>query len=300
VTKPFAALAVLRLIDEGRVGLDERVAAYWPEYAQEGKDGTTVRHVLAHQAGLAEVPAAISVASLLDADATAAVLAGSPPAWPPGTRHGEHALLYGHLLGEIVRRVDGRSIGELLHEDVSDPARVDFHIGLRPDDLGRVADVRDPGHEWRSELLAGPTARYLARPEGVLDVATINTEEWRRGEVAAVNGHASARAVARFYAALAAGGAIDGVRVLSAELVDEMLRPQTEGEDVVLGRDVRWGLGVQIEDDGTWGMGGIGGSLGYGRRTPRRASFGYVTALMRDHERAGRCADAFDAAVAAA
>jgi CubicO group peptidase (beta-lactamase class C family) len=299
VTKPFAALAVLRLVDRGAVELDERVAAYWPEYAMQGKAATTVRHVLAHQAGFAEVPDGISVATLLDHDATVGVLAASPPAWSPGSGHGEHALLYGHLLGEIVRRVDGRSLGTLLRDEVSVPGRIDFHIGLRAHELLRVADAIDAEGRWRSGLLAGPTARYLARPEGVLEVSTINSATWRCGEVAAVNGHASAQGVARLYAALAAGGELEATRLLSAELVEEMLRPQAEGEDVVLGRYVRWGLGVQIEDDGTWGMGGIGGSLGYGRRAPRHASFGYVTARMRELDRAGRCADAFDAVLGA-
>lgn len=297
VTKPFAALAVLRLVDKGRVELDERVATYWPEYARNGKEATTVRHVLAHQAGLAEVPEGISLATLLDHEASAAVLAASRPQWSPGTRHGEHALLYGNLLDGIARRADGRSLGTILRDEVSEPARVDFHIGLRGDELERVADALDPGGRWRSGLVDGPTGRYLARPDGVLDVATINSDSWRRGEVAAVNGHGSARGVARLYAGLAAEGELDGARLLSPELVDEMLHPQTEGEDVVLGTDVRWGLGVQVDDDGSWGMGGIGGSLGYGRRAPRRASFAYVTARMGDHDRAGRCADAFDAVV---
>jgi CubicO group peptidase (beta-lactamase class C family) len=251
--------------------------------------------VLAHQAGLAKVPDGVSLETLLDPNAAAAVVAESPPEWPPGERHGEHALLYGHLLGELVRRVDGRSIGTLLREEFAHPGAVDFHVGLGSDELARVADAVDPGGRWRSALLAGPTAPYLARPEGVLDVGTMNSDAWRRGEVAAVNGHASARGVARLYGALAGRGDLDGVRLLSTELADEMVRPQAEGEDVVIGRHVRWGLGVQVEDDGTWGMGGIGGSLGYGRRKPRPASFGYVTARMGDHDRAGRCADAFDA-----
>jgi CubicO group peptidase (beta-lactamase class C family) len=168
VTKPFAALAVLWLVDAGRVTLDDPVAMHWPEYGQRGKEATTLRHLLAHQAGLAEVPNEVSLATLLDEEATAALLAEAPAGWPPGSRHGEHAILYGHLLGAIVRRVDGRSIGTLLREEVSSPGRIDFHVGLRPGELERVADAVDPEGRWRSELLTGPTGRYLARPDGVL------------------------------------------------------------------------------------------------------------------------------------
>jgi len=112
-------------------------------------------------------------------------------------------------------------------------------------------------------------------------------------------GHATAVGVARLHAALAGGGELDGLRLLSDETVDEALRPQAEGHDVVLDSDAVWGLGVRLDDDGSWGMGGVGGSLGYGCRMPRAASFGYVTACMGDHSRAERCADAFNAALLA-
>ncbi len=223
VTKPLAALAVLFLVDRGLVGLDEWVAAHWPEYAAAGKETTTIRHLLAHQAGLAEVPEHVTLELLADHEALAPRLAAASPEWAPGTQHGEHALLYGTLLGELVRRVDGRSLGTLLRAEITGPWQIDFHVGLSPEERGRTAELVDEGGRWRSELLASPFGRVLGRPPEVLDVATTNSESWRAAEVAAVNGHATAVGVARLQAALAAGGELDGVRLLSKETVDELL-----------------------------------------------------------------------------
>ena len=299
MTKPWAALAVLVLADRGRIDLDERVATYWPEYGAAGKSETTVRHLLAHQAGLVGLAAELDLDTLLDHAALARTLAAAIPDWPPGTRHGEHALLYGTLLGELVRRVDGRSLGRFLREEVAEPWAIDFQVGLADTDLPRVADLVDDG-AWRESMRASPFAPALAAQAGVLDVETANGERWRRAELAAVNGHASAVGVARLYAALAAGGELDGVRLLRPATVDEMLAPQAEGEDALLGEPVRWGLGLHAEDDDGFGMGGVGGSLGYGRRSPQAVSFAYVTSRMGDHERATRCEEAFERALRAA
>jgi CubicO group peptidase (beta-lactamase class C family) len=296
VTKPWAALPVLALADRGRIALDERVTAHWPEYGAAGKGETTVRHLLAHQAGLVRLAGELDLDTLLDHEALAQALAAAPPEWPPGTRHGEHALLYGSLLGEVVRRVDGRSLGRFLREEVAGPWQIDFHVGLGDADLPHVADLVDDG-AWREMMHASPFAPALAAQAGVLDVASANSERWRRAELAAVNGHASAVGVARLYAALAAGGELDGVRLLGAQTVDEMLAPQAEGVDELLGEPVSWGLGLHAEDDEGFGMGGVGGSLGYGRRDPEAVSFAYVTSRMGGHERATRCEEAFEQAL---
>lgn len=296
VTKPFAALAVVLLADRGALGLDERVGSFWPEYATAGKEQTTVRHLLAHQAGVVSLAATLDLDTLLEPELLAQRLAASAPDWPPGARHGEHALLYGSLLGEVVRRVDGRPLGRFLREEVAEPWGLALHVGLQGDELARTADLLDDG-SWRDQLAGSPFAPALAAQAGVLEVATANGERWRRTELAAVNGHATAVGVARFYAALAAGGTLDGVRLLAAPAVDELLTPQAEGEDVLLGRHVRWGLGPQLEPDGSFGLGGVGGSLGYGRRSPRPASFAYVTNRMAGHDRAERCEHAWEAAL---
>jgi CubicO group peptidase (beta-lactamase class C family) len=289
VTKVPAAVTLLSLVDRGRVGLDDAVASVWPEYGAGGKAGTTIRMLLAHQAGLPAFPQPRDAYAWGDWDGLTAMLAEAPAEWEPGTAIAEHALTYGHLLGEVVRRVDGRSLGTVWREDVAGPLDLDFQIGLRPDEEVRAAEVEHASPGWAEELLGPPGSlrhRALANPAGALDVAVLTSPVWRRSEVPAVNGHGTARALARFYAALA--GWLDEP-LLSPALSAEVLRPAAEGVDLLLERHVSWGLGPQLED-GYAGMGGVGGSdgmahLGHGY------AFGYVTRRLDDHARAIALAD---------
>jgi CubicO group peptidase (beta-lactamase class C family) len=276
VVKPIVAACALLLVDRGLVDLDERVTRWWPEFRAAGKEDVTVRQLLAHQAGLDLVERPPSLATLLDWDAMTRLLAASAPGWPPGTAHGEHATTYGHLVGELVRRVDGRSPGAFLRAELAGPWGMDFHVGLPPVDQRRAASLVDPG---------GAFASPLARPAEIVDPAVVNGAEWRAAEIPALNGHGTAVAVARFYAALAAGGELDGVRLLSGDLVGEALRPQLVALDRVLRREVAWGLGPQIDlDEGGFGLGGMGGSLGWW--SDDGYALGYVTRRLGGHERA--------------
>jgi CubicO group peptidase (beta-lactamase class C family) len=266
VGKPFAAAAALHLIREGRLGLDDRVADHWPEYAADGKAETTVRHVLAHQAGLISLREPLPTELLFDHDALAATLAAAPPNFPPGTAHGEHAAFYGTLIGELVRRVDGRTLGAYLRDEGLAPG---FHFG----GAGDVLDITDPdgvfGDAWltdRSELYR----QALDNPPGMLRLDVVNSREWRAAEIPAVNGHADARAIADFYR--------------RAPILDEAIRPQATGRDVLLDMDVTWGLGFGLLDGG-FGMGGIGGSLGWAD-PGRGVALAYVTTRMGGFDRA--------------
>lgn len=278
VVKPFAALCALVLVDKGRLSLDDGVADHWPQFAQHGKDRATVRHALAHQAGVPFLREPRPAQELLDWDATCARIAAEPPHWEPGTAIGEHALTYGHIVGELVRRVDGRDLGAFWREEIAEPWGVDFHIGVPRDQLGRVADLTDPGGAWQERMR---TREWW--PPG-LDLGFVNGEGWRTAQVPAVNGHGSARAIARVYAGLAAGGELDGVRVISEELADHALTPWATGPDRIVGQDVAWSAGLWIEPGGDFGMGGVGGSLGFGHRGERLA-YAYVTTRMGDHDR---------------
>jgi CubicO group peptidase (beta-lactamase class C family) len=223
---------------------------------------------------------------LLDHDALAAVLAAEAPWFEPGTAHGEHALFYGHLCGELVRRVDGRSLGASWRAEIAGPWRLDFHIGLTDAELARTVDLAGsfPAGEG-SELywLA------LGNPPGARDLAVVNGDAWRRAEVPAVNGHASAAGVARFFEGLRAGGVLDGVRLVAAETVAAMSAGELRAFDAVIGDEMCWGLGVWVAPDG-WGMGGAGGSLGM-TDPPLGLAEAYVTRQMGSHDRA----DALDA-----
>lgn len=289
VTKPMAAFCVLVLFDRGLVGLDDAVARYWPEFAQAGKGRTTVRQLVSHQAGLIALREPQPGAVLFDWDRTCALLAAEAPWWEPGTGHGEHALFYGHLCGELVRRIDGRSLGAFWREEVARPWQLDFHIGLGAAERSRVVDL-----EGAMPPLAGALAGVaLSNPPGALDLDIVNSEAWRTAEIPAVNGHGTADAIARFYAGLLGGGKLDGVRLVAAETVGAMTAGEMSAHDPVIDDEVTWGLGVWVDHDG-YGMGGVGGSLAMADADLGLAE-AYVTRRMGDHDRA----DAMDAAVRA-
>jgi CubicO group peptidase (beta-lactamase class C family) len=277
VTKPFAAVCALVLADRGRLDLDAPVQRYWPEFTAPA----TVRHVLSHQAGLVALDELAPTEAFYDWNGLCALLAAQAPQWEPGTAPGECALFYGHLAGEIVRRIDGRRPGRFLREEVCGPLGLDFHIGLKPADLARTVDLAG-----LDQLDRGGPALYqraMSNPPGALDPAVVNGPAWRTAEVPAVNGHGTARGTAGLYAALAAGG------LLSPGLLAEATSAQCSGVDALFGEPVSWGLGFAVDGD-DYGMGGIGGSYagladGY--------AFCFLTAAMGGHDRADAVEDAF-------
>ena len=275
VTKPFAAVCALVLVDRGVLDLDAPLTTYWPEMVA----ATTLRQVLSHQSGHALLEKPAPAEALLDWDRMCALVAAQPPLWEPGHGCGESALLYGHLVGEVVRRVDGRSLGTFLREEVCDPHGLDFHVGLREAELPRVADLTGL-ESRRTSGGVGVLERAVSNPPGARDPAVVNSTAWRVAEVPAVNGHGTARAVAGLFVALTEG------RLLSEPLAREMAQPAVTGLDYVIGEQVTWGLGVGLDDDG-FGMGGTGGSLGW-HSTEGGYSLGFLTGLVAGHDRVTR------------
>ena len=303
VSKPLVATCALLLADRGELDLDAPVASVWPEYARAGKERTLVRHLLTHQAGLLVLQEPQPPEALLDWERIVELLAAETPLWVPGTRHGEIAGFYGHLVGEVVRRVDGRSLGRFLAEELAAPWGLDFHIGLGPAERSRAARLVDEGGAWRKSIRDDPrrwVEASLDNPPGMLDVDVVNSAAYRAAEIPAVNGHGTARAVARFYGGLAAGGELDGVGLLSPQAVDEALRPHAAGWDELLEDEAVWSLGFRVDgDDGGFGLGGIGGYSGFGLRRPGVAlGYGYVTCKLADGERSAACEDALEEALA--
>ena len=279
VSKPFAAVCALRLVQSGQLDLDAPVQRYWPGFRAEA----TVRHVLSHQAGVVVLDRQVPTEAFYDWDRLCALLAAQRPAWPPGTAHGESALFYGHLVGELVRRVDGRSVGRFLREEVCGPAGLDFAFGLSPSEQTRAVDLTGLDDAFRAGNAAGRPALYrlaIGNPPGALDAAVVNGAAWRAAEIPAVNGHGTAAAVAGFYHALAAGG------LLSPEMLAEAVTAQCAGPDQVFGGDSAWGLGFGISDDG-YGMGGLGGSYG-GASTAGGYTIGFLTGSAGSHDRVDR------------
>lgn len=284
VTKPFAAMCALVLADRGRIDLDAPLSRYWPELTA----ATTMRQVLAHQAGIVVLDVDAPTQAFYDWDLMRGLLEQQQPTWEPGTAHGESALFYGHLVGEVVRRVDGRTLGRFLQDEVCGPLGLDFRVGLRVDELRRVADLTGFDEEFRrrGQEQYGPVFhRALGNPPGALDPSVVNGSAWRQAEIPAVNGHGTARAVAGMYVALHRGD------LLSRTMRAEATTVHAHGLDRVLGVEAGWGLGFGIEPRDGFGMGGVGGSFGWWSEAGQYA-FAFLTGHIGDHARGDRLENA--------
>jgi CubicO group peptidase (beta-lactamase class C family) len=276
VSKPFVAVCALRLVQTGQLDLDAPVQRYWPEF----RAPATVRHVLSHQAGVVALDRPEPTGTFCDWDRMCVLLAGQEPSWAPGTAHGESALFYGHLVGELVRRADGRGPGRFLREEVCGPAGLDYSFGLRPAQQARTVDLTGLDEAFRAAAVAGRPALYqqaTANPPGAFDADVVNSPAWRAAEIPAVNGHGTARAVAGFYQGLVSHD------LLSPGLLTEAVTPQCAGPDRVFGHDNAWGLGFGVEGD-CFGMGGSGGN--YGGACPAGGyCVGFVTGSVGSFDR---------------
>ncbi len=293
-TKGILAVCAHRLIEQGRLELDAPVARVWPELAAHGKEGITLRHLLTHRAGLPAVREVLAPEALFDWHAMTAALAAETPWWEPGAQHGYHAVTFGWLVGEVLRRATGSAPRDLVRELVAGPLGADFSVGVAGPDFGRCAELRPsrraPGESSLFDrIMAEPesmTAKAFTNPFSLVLPQTIHSPAWRAADLPAVNGHATARAVARIYGALARGGSIDGVRMLSAESVARCSEEQSVGPDLVLGLGTRFGLGFMLPQphdrfsrEGAFGHPGAGGSIGFADPAAK-LGFGYVMNRM--------------------
>lgn len=280
-TKGMTTICALRLVDQGLLDLDAPVAKYWPEFAQAGKAEVPVRYLLSHRAGLPAVKEPLPQGSFYNWDLMTAALAKQEPWWEPGTKHGYHAVTFGWLVGEVVRRISGKSLGAFFRDEVASPLGIDFYIGLGPEHDARTADMVpfEPPAPGERDLWAeifgdteSMTFKAFANPPDLMMPGTVNTREWRAAEIPAANGHGNARALARVYGALARGGSIDGVQVLSQAAIEQATIVQSDGPDAVLmDLPTRIGLGFWLPsemiklgpNEHAFGHAGAGGSLGF-------------------------------------
>lgn len=268
-TKTMTALCALVLADRGELDVHAPVADYWPEFAAAGKERVRVRHLLAHTAGLPGWELPLSVDELYDWDLATSRLAEQAPWWEPGTASGYHALSQGHLVGEVVRRVSGRSLGTFFREELAEPLGADFHIGLPAEHDGRVANVVAPPESSLGADLEPGSLAHRAVSNPPVRAETSWTEAWRRAEIPAANGHGNARSVARLQSVLSHGGTVDGMRFLSPAGCDLVFEEQASGTDLVLGLPMRLGIGYGINspqvpispNERACFWGGWGGSL---------------------------------------
>jgi CubicO group peptidase (beta-lactamase class C family) len=287
VGKAFLALCALQLVDGGLIALDDPIAGVWPEFAASGKGAATLRHALCHRAAVPAIREPLTNEDLWHWERMTAALAATEPWWEPGTRHAYHTNTYGHLVGEVVRRVSGEPVRQRLAA-ITEPLGADVHVGVPvgqeqrcarvvfvapgEGESGTLPDVSALEGDQRMEMLS-----YF-NPPGYSSMGVVNTAEWRAAEVPSTNGHGTARGVARVYGALLQPG-----RVLSSDLLAEAVSPQSEGFCPILHEEVTFGLGFKPTvprrpfgpNPHSFGHFGTGGAVGFAD-PDARVAFGYV------------------------
>jgi CubicO group peptidase (beta-lactamase class C family) len=244
ITKTMTALCALILADRGELDVGAPVARYWPQFAAGGKGSVEVRHLLGHTAGLAGWSEPVTADDLPDWEKMTSLLAAQEPWWEPGTQSGYHALTQGYLVGEVVRRITGVSLGSFFASEVAGPLGADFAVGLPPEDDDRVAPTIPPEVPRISDSTTDIASRTLRNPR--MTGAEPQAAAWRRAEIPAANGHGNARSVALVQSVLAGGGAVGGRRLLSAQGCEAVFQEQANGTDLVLGPGFRLGLGYGL------------------------------------------------------
>jgi len=243
-TKVMAALCALILIDRGQLDPDAPVAGYWPEFAQAGKEKILVRWLLSHSAGLPGFDTPLSLETMYDWEKTVQLLERQEPWWEPGTRSVYHMVTFGYLVGELVRRISGKSLGNFFRDEVAIPLDADFHIGLAQEHDVRVAELIPPP----------PTDPPPIEPDSMIGKIYFNTpiipaysdRAWRAAEIPASNGHGNARSAAKIGSLLACGGESDGLHILSQTTIDRAIEEQSAAVDPAIGLLIRWGLGFGL------------------------------------------------------
>jgi CubicO group peptidase (beta-lactamase class C family) len=294
-TKGVTATCVHHLVERGLLDLEATVASYWPEFAAQGKAGITLCDVLSHRAGVPVVEAELTLEQVCAWDPVCEAIAAQAPIWEPGTRHGYHVRTYGWILGEVVRRATGATLGSYLAKEIAGPLGLDLHLGLPLEHESRVAamlaplEPSDPKEIALRERVMGPDTlmgRALTGPSNLFRYGPMwNRRMLHATEMPSSNGIASARGIARLYAALV--GEVDGRRLLAPASVDRARALEVEGPDAVIRVPTRFGLGYMLPPslapscpEGCFGHPGAGGSLGFAD-PEARVGFGYVMNQMQ-------------------
>jgi CubicO group peptidase (beta-lactamase class C family) len=305
-TKGMTAVCANKLAQEGALDVSAPVVEYWPEFGQAGKQEVPVEYLLSHQVGLAWVDDPMTLQEVYDWDPVIEALAAQAPHWAPGSQHGYHATTYGWLVGELVRRVSGKSVGTYLHDEVAGPLGLDLWIGIPPEVESRaarlismmppglsLADLTDPSDDNPlAQMVAqfiGPDTmlgKALSAPGGAFDDWEIfNSPELRAAEVPAAGGVSDARSLARMYSACI--GEVDGIRILTPEQIKDATTQRTSGPNkVLMDMDIQFGLGFMLHSSllalggpNSFGHFGAGGSVGWADPDADLA-FGYVMNRM--------------------
>ncbi|MBV9514341.1 MAG: beta-lactamase family protein [Mycobacteriaceae bacterium] len=289
-TKPVTSLAALVLADRGLLDVFAPVATYWPEFAANGKQDIEVRHILSFTSGVSGWEAPFSIDDVYDWPKATSQLAAQAPWWPPGSASGYHLLNYGHLVGEIVRRITGKTLKEFVREEIAAPLDADIQIGARAEDENRIAEVIPPPPlQIPLEMLPkdSPMFKTFSAPQ-MVGAEIAHTTAWRRADIGAANGHGNARSLARALSPISLGGKVNEVRLLDPATIDVIFGEQSNGIDHVLAVPLRMGVGFGLPEPTTFPAipegricfwGGWGGSAVI-MNPDRGATFAYVMNKM--------------------
>lgn len=253
-TKTVTALAALMLVDRGELDVFEKVAHYWPEFAANGKADVQVRQLLGHTSGLSGWEHPFAMEDMYDLERSTALLAAQAPWWEPGAAAGYHAMTYGHLVGEVVRRITGQTLGRFVAHEIAGPLGADFHIGLDPAEFHRVSvnvPAPMPAPPDSDDATPPPApdpdsvaVKTFTGPVQRFDI--VGEEGWLRAEIGAANGQANARALARIQSVVSNGGEVDGIRLLSPKTIDLIFETQADGIDLAIGLPLHYGIGYGL------------------------------------------------------
>ena len=292
-TKNATSLSAYVLADRGQLDFKVPVSEYWPEFAQNGKENILVSHIMSHSSGLPGWDEPVAGNDLYDPDKVAALFETQEPWWEPGTALGYHAISVGNLMGEIIKRISGKSVGNFFREEIAEPLDIDFHIGLQDEHHSRVAEIHqavESNPEDLFELEEGSVMQKVMT-NGIITAPDANTPEWRRAEIPAAGGHGNGRSIAESMALMANGGTYKGKRIFSEDLIKFALEEQVRGNDLVLAEPLRWGIGFGLPINNASWMGyleegacfwaGWGGSMSIAD-TNKKVSFGYTPCLMEE------------------
>lgn len=261
-SKPVTSIALLTLVERGKLDLDAPVAQYWPEFAQNGKGGVLVRHMMSHTAGLPAWEPPFTYVDAMDVEGSTARLAAQAPWWEPGTRASYHASSFGHLNAELFRRASGEELSDFIAREIAGPLDADFYLGLDDSQFDRVATIYPAPDDGAPAPAPGPAGTVVEETEAQMinrrtragsfagtmgDPLTIfNSAEWRRTQFAGSSGHSNARGLGRIMSVLAGGGSARGLKLLSPGLVDRIFEEQAYGIDPYYSKPIRWGIGFSI------------------------------------------------------
>ena len=292
-TKGMAALALAVLVDEGKINYADTVCQHWPEFGAAGKQNVTVAQMLSHQAGLCGVETRIEVADLYDWQKMTNLLAAQRPLWPLGEGTGYHAVTWGYLPGELIRRITGKSLGQFFNEKIAAPLNADFYIGLPSSELARCAAMIGPNRARKQPApgpkVSAPPLFAIAQQNPVISpFRDVSNAAWRQAEIPAANGQANARGIAKIYSTLAMGGQFQGGQLISQKALQAATQLEIDSPvDRVLNKPMHWARGFMRNSrqefgphEQAFGHDGAGGSTGFADPV-ERVAIGYAMNQMR-------------------